>query len=178
VSGAITLTWTAPANDGGAQITNYRIYRSAASGTEAYLTQVGNVTTFQDTGLTNGITYFYRVSAVNSVGEGAMSNEATATPVAASVPGAPTNLTASPGRPRGIALTWTAPTNNGGSPITGYEIWRGTAAGTETKLAAIGTATSYKDTSTTKGTTYWYYIVAVNLVGPGSASLEVSAVAR
>jgi fibronectin type 3 domain-containing protein len=178
-TGAITLSWTAPAADGGAQISGYRIYRGTVSGGEQPVKDVANVTTYQDTGLTNGVTYFYRVTAVNSVGEGAASNEATATPVAASVPGAPTNLSASPGKPRGVALTWTAPASTGGSPITGYEIWRGTAAGLETKLTTMsGTGTSYKDTDAKKGVTYWYLVKAVNAVGAGPSSGEASAVAR
>jgi len=177
-AGAVSLRWTAPAADGGAQVTGYRIYRGTASGAEVFTAQVANVTTYQDSGLANGVAYFYRVSAVNSVGEGAPSNEATATPTLGSVPGAPTNLTASPARPRGVALSWTAPTNTGGSAITGYEIWRGTGAGLETKLTTTGTATSYKDTSAQKSVRYFYFVRAVNAVGAGPSSQEVSAVAR
>ena len=178
-SGAATLRWTAPANDGGAQISNYRIYRSRTSGAEVFLVQIGNITTFQDTGLTDGVQYFYRVGAVNSAGEGALSNEASATPAVVSVPGPPINLSASPGKPRGIALAWAAPTSTGGSPITGYEVWRGTASGTETKLTTANvTGTSYKDTTATKGVTYWYVVKAVNAVGTGPSSGEASAIAR
>jgi predicted phage tail protein len=177
-SGAIALSWTAPGSTGGAEITNYRIYRGTNAGAETFLVQVGNVTTYSDTGLTNGVTYYYRIAAVNSVGEGPQSNEASATPATASAPGAPTNLAASPAKPRGVALSWTAP-GNGGSPITGYEIWRGTATGAEAMLATTsGTATSYKDTTASKGVTYWYYVKAVNAVGTGLASNEASAVAR
>jgi fibronectin type 3 domain-containing protein len=76
----IVLTWNAPADDGGSAITNYKIYRGTTSGSETYLTTVGNVLTYTDTGLTNGVTYYYQVSAVNSAGEGLKSNEASATP--------------------------------------------------------------------------------------------------
>src|SRR5437773_1230999 len=76
----VTLTWQAPASDGGSPITNYKIYRGLAPTTETLLTTVGNVLTYTDSAVTNGVTYYYQVSAVNSTGEGAKSNEASATP--------------------------------------------------------------------------------------------------
>src|SRR5437667_161515 len=76
----VTLTWQAPASDGGSPITNYKIYRGLAPTTETLLTTVGNVLTYTDTTVTNGVTYYYQVSAVNAAGEGPRSNEASATP--------------------------------------------------------------------------------------------------
>src|SRR5947208_159851 len=76
----VTLTWQAPASDGGSPITNYKIYRGLAPTTETLLTTVGNVLTYTDTAVTNGVTYYYQVSAVNGAGEGPRSNEASATP--------------------------------------------------------------------------------------------------
>src|SRR5437773_2452944 len=76
----VTLTWQAPASDGGSPITNYKIYRGLAPTTETLLTTVGNVLTYTDTSVTNGVTYYYQVSAVNGAGEGPRSNEASATP--------------------------------------------------------------------------------------------------
>lgn len=167
---SVRLSWTTPAN-GGAPISGYRLYRGTATGSEVLLKTVGKVNVYDDTTVSNGTRYFYRVSAVNSVGEGALSNEVSALP--ATVPAAP-SLTAATGKPKGVALSWTtAP--NGGSPITGYRIYRGTASGSETFLKAVGTVTSYNDTATTKGTTYFYVVRAVNSVGEGAASNEVSA---
>src|SRR5438046_1968360 len=76
----VTLTWQAPASDGGSPITNYKIYRGLAPTTETLLTTVGNVLTYTDRSVTNGVTYYYQVSAVNGAGEGPRSNEASATP--------------------------------------------------------------------------------------------------
>src|SRR5205809_14047 len=76
----VGLTWQAPASDGGSPITNYKIYRGLAPTTETLLTTMGNVLTYTDTSVTNGVTYYYQVSAVNGAGEGPRSNEASATP--------------------------------------------------------------------------------------------------
>src|SRR5256884_61471 len=76
----VTLTWQAPASDGGSPITNYKIYRGVAPSTETLLTTVGNVLTYTDSAVTNGVTYYYQVSAVNAAGEGPRSNEASAAP--------------------------------------------------------------------------------------------------
>ncbi len=82
-NGYVKLTWEPPSNNGGSSITNYKIYRGTSSGGESYLTEVGGTTlSYEDSGLTNGQTYYYYVTAVNSVGESAKSNEVSATPQA------------------------------------------------------------------------------------------------
>ncbi|MDH6145906.1 PKD repeat protein, partial [Kitasatospora sp. GP30] len=84
-TGQAALSWTPPSSTGGENITSYKVYRGTASGGETLLTSggcsgLGAVTSCTDTGLTAGQTYYYKVSAVNGVGEGAQSNEASATP--------------------------------------------------------------------------------------------------
>jgi len=174
----VTLTWQAPASDGGSPITNYKIYRGLAPTTETLLTTVGNVLTYTDSAVTNGVTYYYQVSAVNSPGEGAKSNEASATPNTPppppSPPSAPTNLVATGGNAQ-VGLTWQAPASNGGSPITNYRIYRGTSSNGETLLATIGNVLTYTDTSVTNGVTYYYQVSAVNGAGEGPRSNEASA---
>ncbi len=81
-SGSISLSWLAPASDGGSAVTNYKVYRGTSSGSETLLTTIGSVLSFTDTGLTNGQTYYYQVTALNGVGESGRSNEASATPTA------------------------------------------------------------------------------------------------
>ena len=76
---SITLNWNAPDNNGGSPILSYRIYRGNASRGEKFQTSVGNTLSYTDTPEARGQTYHYMVSAVNSVGEGAVSNEANAT---------------------------------------------------------------------------------------------------
>ncbi|WP_328806412.1 PKD domain-containing protein [Streptacidiphilus fuscans] len=84
-TGQVSLSWTPPTNTGGENITSYKVYRGTSSGTESLLTSggcsgLGAVTSCTDSGLTAGQTYYYTVTAVNGVGEGAQSNEASATP--------------------------------------------------------------------------------------------------
>jgi PKD repeat protein len=84
-SGQATLNWTPPSSDGGENITKYNVYRGTSSGGETLLTSggcsgLGAVTSCTDTGLTAGQTYYYTVTAVNPIGEGAQSNEASVTP--------------------------------------------------------------------------------------------------
>jgi PKD repeat protein len=66
----ITLAWQAPSSNGGAAVLNYTIYRGTTQGGETLLSILGNVTTHVDTGLSNGQTYYYAISAINVAGEG------------------------------------------------------------------------------------------------------------
>ena len=75
----VTLVWAAPSSGG--SITNYRIYRGESTGHEKLVNVLGNVQRYTDPALVNGQAYYYRISAVNGLGEGPRSIEATATPV-------------------------------------------------------------------------------------------------
>jgi fibronectin type 3 domain-containing protein len=164
---SVALSWSVPAT-GGSAITGYNVYRGTAAGTETLLASVGP-TTYTDSGLAPGTTDYYEVTAVNGVGESIRSNEKAAT-VAATAPAAPV-LSATAGT-SSVALSWSVPAN-GGSVITGYNIYRGTASGTETLLASVGaTTTSYTDTATAPGTTYYYEVTATNGVGESIRSNE------
>ena len=91
------------------------------------------------------------------------------------VPAAP-NLSgkALAGSPPSNLLTWAAP-YNGGSPITGYNVYRKTAGTAYALLASVGGgSTSYSDTQLTAGQTYTYKVSAVNANGEGAASNEVT----
>src|SRR5206468_4226907 len=168
----VTLSWSTPASNGGSAITGYKIYRSTSSGTETGYVGLGNVTSYTNTGLTGGTTYFYKVRAVNSVGLSPLSSEASATAI--TVSSAPQNLQATEGV-RNATLTWNAPSSNGGSPITGYKVYRSASSGTETCYIRLSNDTSYTNTGLTGGTTYFYKVRAVNSVGLSPLSSETSA---
>jgi titin len=137
------------------------------------LTTVGSAnTSFADTGAVGGTTYAYAVTAVSSAGASAASNQLSAT--AWSVPGAPT-LTTAKGVKGGVALTWAAPASNGGTPVTGYRIYRGTTSGGEALLATVGNVTAYTDATAPNGKTSTYQVAAVNAIGTGARSNELSA---
>src|SRR2546428_3534049 len=196
-SSQIFLSWLAPSDNGSSAITSYNIYRSTSSGTETFLASTGNVLSYTDTTVTNGQTYFYKVTAVNSAGESQQSNQASATPSSSnssSGPGPsqpPTGLTATQGNAP-VTLSWSSPSNNGGYAITSYNLYRSTSSGAETFLVSIsphstsgtiwsynsdGTIASgsYPDASATNGKTYFYKIQAVNSAGESIPSNEASA---
>lgn len=183
--GRVTLSWSPPVSSGGSNVA-YRLYRGTSAGGEILVSQADIATlTTTDTGLTNGVTYYYQVKAVNATGEGPGSNEATATPmpvvVPPQVPASPQSLVASTSSIKGVTLSWTAPASNGGSPITSYTIYRSRNAGRESSYASatcVATTCSYENKSAASGVTFYYQVAAVNLVGTGPRSNEASAQAR
>jgi hypothetical protein len=96
--------------------------------------------------------------------------------VAATVPGAPTALGAVAGNTQ-VVLSWTAPASNGGSAITGYDVYKGTSPGAEsaTPVATGVSSTSYTVTGLTNGTTYYFTVEALNVAGNSASSNEASA---
>ena len=169
----INLNWTEPADDGGLPVTGYKIYRGETSGSLEFLTSVGQVYGFNDTGLTNGITYYYQVSAVNDAGDSSLSDEASGIPI--TFPGAPRNLQGLTDS-NGVQLSWEAPNSDGGADITQYKVFRGIQSDSLTELAVLGNVLEYQDISITNGSTYYYYSVsAVNSQGesPMTSPIEV-----
>jgi subtilisin len=117
-AGSVSLAWSAPSSNGGASITNYKIYRGTVAGGEATtaIATVGNVTSYDDSGLAAG-TYFYQVSAVNSVGEGAKSDELSGTATTPPPTPAPSVTSVSPAS--GSTLGGTSVTISGSGFLSG-----------------------------------------------------------
>ena len=156
----VMLSWIQPS--GGAEVTGYE-YEQDVSG--RWISTGSTDTTTTVTGLTNGQSYTFRVRAVNSAGASAASI-ASASVTPATVPGAPTGLSATVSDQR-VDLIWTAPASNGGQSITDYEYEQG---GSGTWISTGGTATSYMVRNLTNGQPYRFRVRALNSVGAGAAS--------
>lgn len=84
-------------------------------------------------------------------------------------PSPPRNLMATPGNAQ-VSLQWTAPADDGGSPITKYSVYRGPTSGSLSLLAELGVALSYLDSAVTNGQTYYYAVTATNAIGESGKS--------
>jgi len=163
-SARVNLSWTA-----GAAATSYSVYRGTTSfGQSATPVATGiTTTTYQDTGLTDGTTYYYRVAAFNAVGNSPEGNQASAMPVAT-----PTGLSATPGNTK-VILSWTA-----SAGATSYRVYRGTTSFGEsaTPIASGITATTYTNIGLTNGTTYYYRVAAFNATGNSPEGNQTAAI--
>ncbi|MFW9915708.1 MAG: NosD domain-containing protein [Candidatus Thorarchaeota archaeon] len=169
----VALTWTAPTADGGSAITGYHIYRSTSSG--AGYAQIGSSSarTFSDTTVSNGITYFYVVRAINAIGESPASNEIHAA-IPSMVPTAPQSLQATGGNGF-VELVWTTPTSDGGAAISEYHIYRSTSSGAGYTQLGVSFTTRFNDTTVVNDVTYYYVVRAINRIGASFASNEAAA---
>jgi YVTN family beta-propeller protein len=110
-NGQASIAFTAPANNGGAAITNYE-YSLDNGATWVTRSPASAASPLVITGLTNGTTYQVKLRAVNPAGPGAASAAVAVTP--RTVPGAPTGLVATPGNGQ-ASIAFTPPASNGGA---------------------------------------------------------------
>ncbi len=165
----VTISW---ANVVGA--TSYTIYWSTLSGVNITNgTKITNVTNpYTQTGLQNGTTYYYIVTAENSYGESSASNQVSATPLLYGIPpAAPTGVSAAPGNGQ-VILSWN-PIQN----ATSYNIYWSTSSNVTpangTKISSV--TNPYTHSGLSNGTTYFYVVTALNSYGESTGSSEVSA---
>jgi chitodextrinase len=147
----INLSWTASTGT----VTGYYVYRNS--------TKIATVSTtsYSDTGLSASTEYSYYVVAYNSNGNSGNSNTAQATtPACGTVPGAPSNLTATAASCSQINLSWTASTGT----VTGYYVYQNS-----TEIGSTA-STSYSATGLAASTEYSYYVVGYNSYGSSGDS--------
>jgi fibronectin type 3 domain-containing protein len=75
-----SLSWTAPSFDGGSPVSGYKVYRDTSPNPTSAIATLGVQTSYVDSGLQNGTTYYYKVSALNANGESPLSSQSAATP--------------------------------------------------------------------------------------------------
>jgi hypothetical protein len=171
-----SLTWTAPSSNGGSAITGYVVTPYIAGVAQAAIPTGSTATSYTVPSLTNGTTYTFTVAATNAIGTGSQSAQSNAvTPTGPTAPGAPTNVVATAGNAQ-ASLTWTAPSSNGGSAITGYVVTPYIAGVAQAAIPTGSTATSYTVPSLTNGTAYTFTVAATNAIGTGSQSAQSNAV--
>ncbi len=155
----IDLSWAASTDN--FQVVGYRVYRNGALVNSV----LGNVTTFQDTGLTPSTTYSYNVDAIDAASNvSGLSTPAIVTTPATPdtiAPSTPASLTASAVSASRINLSWSASTDDVG--VTGYRVFRD-----GTLLTTLGNVTTFQNTGLAASTTYNYAVRALD--GAGNAS--------
>jgi FtsP/CotA-like multicopper oxidase with cupredoxin domain len=163
----VTVSFAAPASNGGSAITSYTVTASPGGRTAS-----GNVRQLTVTGLTNNTTYTFTVRASNVMGAGPASSPAVASTPTTSLPAAPSTLTATASalsaNPPTITLTWRDNANN----ESGFSIQRATNTSfTGATTFAVGmNITTFTDTTVLPKTRYYYRVRAVNVVGNSAYS--------
>ena len=164
-SSYIKITWNTAS---GAE--RYQVYRStSAYGSYAPIGSKTSSTYYNDYEASEGTTYYYQVTAINSAGESNKSSYASAKiEQQVSKPSTPTGLRASASSSC-IELSWNSVSN-----ADSYIIYRGTSSYNCSYLETVD-YTSYTDCNVSEGKTYYYTVSAKNSAGESSKSSAVSA---
>ncbi|PRX74304.1 S-layer family protein [Cohnella sp. SGD-V74] len=165
-NGQAVVSFTVPTNNGGSAITGYTV-TALVNGSATGMTETGTASPITVSGLTNGTAYTFSVRATSALGDSSESDPSgEVTP--RTVPGAPTRVSATAGNGQAV-VSFTAPTNNGGSAITGYTV-TALVDGSATGMTATGTASPITVTGLTNGTSYTFTVRATNAAGDSAES--------
>ncbi|MBD2844011.1 fibronectin type III domain-containing protein [Paenibacillus sp. IB182496] len=161
-NGQVALNWQPALN-----ATGYRVKYGTASGSYTTTVDAGNNLSRTITGLSNGSTYYFAVTAYNATGESAVSNETSAT---LSPPAAPLARRAYAETFGNLAVEWQSVPG-----AAGYRLYYGTASGSYTETVEVGNNLGQLVTGLTPGATYYFTVKAYNGRGESPASAELSA---
>ncbi len=165
-NGFVNLTWMLP-DDGGSPILQYNISRTVVGQPIVQnFTVPAWQTYFNDTGVVNGVRYYYDIISVNALGGLWSSGLHYATP---GVPSPPLDLRATSIRSGNVTIEWTPPASDGGSPITMYRIYAG-GFGDQLVATTSPVVTSYNNSSLSDGIRCFFAVSAVNLYGESELS--------
>jgi len=159
------VSWSAPSSDGGSEITSYTV-TAWGDGSQSCTTATLSCTV---TGLTNGMSYWFLVKATNARGD-SVASLASAAVTPATVPDPPTSVAGLVGHGY-VAVSWSAPSSDGGSEITSYTV---TASGGGSQSCTT-TTLSCTVTGLTNGTAYTFTVKATNALGDSVASVASAA---
>jgi hypothetical protein len=160
---SVDVTWAAPATG---TATSYTVsYKLTSAGAYTVAASGLTGTSFTVTNLTDGDTYDFTVTAYDqAVAGGTTSSSVPATP-GPTAPGAPTALKAVDDGNL-VHLSWTAPSNDGGASISGYEVYESqttfNAGSTPLSGEVLVSGTSAYINGLTPGTPVDLYVKAVN----------------
>jgi hypothetical protein len=154
-----SVAFTAPAFDGGSEITSYTVTSSPGT-----IVSSGSASPVVVSGLTGGTTYTFTVKANNAAGSSVASAASSSVSIAIPIPGAPTNVTATAGTAQ-ATVSFTAPSYTGSSPITSYMV-----TASPGNIIGSGSASPITVTGLTNGATYTFTVTAINSYGVSPAS--------
>lgn len=160
---AVHLTWSASTDNVG--VTGYRVYRNS--------THIATVSApgYTDSSVSGRVAYSYYVVAYDAAGNLSQpSNVLSVTTPDTVAPTAPTSLQASAPAATHVNLSWGASSDQGGSGLAGYRIYRNGGQ------IATTSATTYTDAGTSGNTAYSYSIVAYDDEGNTSGPSNTVAV--
>ena len=160
--GKVLLAWDPPITSGGRAITCYRVYRGPSREALVLYDLVLNVTGYTDFKVTNGVTYFYALSAESVLGEGSIGEVVWSRP--AGPPGPPLRTVAVEGIGN-VSLSWDAPLSTNGAPLLEYRVYRGISPTDLMLVATVENATHLLDQKVVNGVTYCYQVACRNDAG-------------